>query len=207
MTLHFADLQSQTCLFERYDAADFLDKHNAASTQPKSQIGFSNRFLMVSTQPEGTAEEVAGHEGDPAGASRGGESRSHSPLTAPTRRRPGLTAPTRRLPLPLAPTGSHSPPPRFRLGTRLFRLGTRLARVGTHCGDSPNRLGASGGNSRPRLGHRGGASRRGGRRLAAARRPGRGRLAAARCAAPLPRAPPLPPRSLPTTHQRTTPTR
>ena len=42
------------------------------------------------------------------------------------------------------------------------------------------------------------SSRRGGRRLAAASRPGRGRLAAARCAAPLPRAPPLPPRSLPT---------
>ena len=54
-----------------------------------------------------------------------------------------------------------------------------------------------GGNSPGRLGHQGGASRQGGRRLAGASRPGRGRLAVARCAAPLPRAPPLPPRSLP----------
>ena len=65
----------------------------------------------------------------------------------------------------------------------------------SRAGESRNRLGARRGNSPERLGHQGGVSRRGGRRLAAASRPGRGRLAAARCAAPLTRAPPLPPRS------------
>eukprot|EP00964_Phaeocystis_antarctica_P012982 scaffold7114_cov67-Phaeocystis_antarctica.AAC.5 len=107
--------------------------------------------------------------------------RSHSPLAAP------LAA--RRFPLAAA-----------RVPTRAFNVptGNRTGATGNSCGHSRFRLGARGGNSPGRLAHQGGASRRGGRRLAAASRPGRGRLAAARCAAPLPRAPPLPPRSLPT---------
>eukprot|EP00964_Phaeocystis_antarctica_P119961 scaffold83722_cov69-Phaeocystis_antarctica.AAC.5 len=110
---------------------------------------------------------------------------------------------TRRSPLPLAacrPTRRSPVPTRRRLCshmTRAFHVPTwnTSGATGNSCGDSRNRLGARGGNSPGRLGHQGGASRRGGRRLAAASRPGRGRLAAARCAAPLPRAPPLPPRN------------
>ena len=118
-----------------------------------------------------------------------------------------LTA--RRFPLALAGShslpGSHSP---FSPGDSepesgdwgLFQKATRLYTRATRStgGDSRGRLGARRSNSPLRLGHQGGASRRGWRRLAAASRPGRGRLAAARCAAPLPRAPPLPRRSLPT---------
>jgi len=110
-----------------------------------------------------------------------------SPLHAPTR---PLAAPLAARRFPLAAT---------RVPTRAFHVptGNTSGATGNSCGDSRYRLGARGGNSSGRLGHQEGASRRGGRRLAAASRPGRGRLAAARCAAPLPRAPPLPPRSLP----------
>ena len=82
----------------------------------------------------------------------------------------------------------------FRLGTRLGRLGTPAATRGT---DSEPGAATRQGDSDTRE-RRLAAGR--GRRLAAASRPGRGRLAAARCAAPLPRAPPLPPRPLPIGH-------
>ena len=79
---------------------------------------------------------------------------------------------------------------------------TRATR--TTGGDSRNRLGARGGNSPGRLGHQGGDSLAPLGPSPLARRPRRSRLAPATCArrvrlalAPLPRAPPLPRRSLP----------
>ena len=113
--------------------------------------------------------------------------RSHSPLAAP------LAA--RRF--PLAAT---------RVPTRAFHVptGNTSGATGNSCGDSRFRLGARGGNSPGRLGHQGSASLAQLGPSPLARRPRRARLAPATCVrrvrlalAPLPRAPPLPPRSLP----------
>ena len=92
-------------------------------------------------------------------------------------------------------------------GTTPFRNTQRLTGDSTHRGQlaertvrTPGQLAGRRGDSTTR-GRQLAAGRVGGRRLtgrlASASRPGRGRLAAARCPAPLPRAPPLPPRSLP----------
>ena len=84
---------------------------------------------------------------------------------------------------------------------------TRATR--TTGGDSRNRLGARGGNSPGRLGHQGGDSLAPLGPSPLARRPRRSRLAPATLArrgrlarSPLPRAPPLPLRSLPTAKRR-----
>ena len=101
-------------------------------------------------------------------------------------------------------TGATGTKERGRLGTRLRRLGPFLKATGLYAratrttgGDSRNRLGARGGNSPGRVGPRGGDSRGEGRQLGAARRPGRVLLGGASGSSPLPRAPPLPLRSLP----------